>query len=101
MQSLASANVTTRTTDWNSINWRKSTKIVRNLNNVSFGHLKKLWDVRGLLEPCAVNVASTVRRELRHEAVYVFVITGNCPGDDLMFCHQYPTQTCVTGNSEV
>ena len=32
---------------------------------------------------------------VRHEVVRVFI------KDDLVFCHRYPTGTCVGGNSEV
>ncbi len=67
MQSLAYANVTTRTTAWNSINWRKSTKIVRNLRQRIFrasqaGDLKKVRSLQKLLLRSYSNVVMSVRR---------------------------------------
>jgi RNA-directed DNA polymerase len=67
MQSLAYANVTTRTTEWNSINWRKSTKIVRNLRQRIFrasqdGNLKKVRSLQKLLLRSYSNVVMSVRR---------------------------------------
>lgn len=67
MQSLASANVTTRATEWSSINWRKSTKIVRNLRQRIFrasqdGDLKKVRSLQKLLLRSYSNVVMSVRR---------------------------------------
>ena len=67
MQSLAYANVTTRTTEWNRIHWRKSTKIVRNLRQRIFrasqeGDLKKVRSLQKLLLRSYSNVVMSVRR---------------------------------------
>ena len=37
---------------------------------------------------------------VRHEVVCVAVMTVQT-GHNLVFCHQYPTSTCVTGNGGV
>lgn len=67
MQSLACANVTTRTTEWNRIDWRKATKIVRNLRQRIFrasqvGDLKKVRSLQKLLLRSYANVVMSVRR---------------------------------------
>ena len=67
MQSLASANVTTRATEWSSINWRKSMKIVRNLRQRIFrasqdGDPKKVRSLQKLLLRSYSNVVMSVRR---------------------------------------
>jgi hypothetical protein len=51
-------------------------------------------------EPCAVNAARTVRRELRHEVAYVFVVL-EYSSDNPMFCHWYSTRMCGWSNPTV
>src|SRR5436190_11631139 len=67
MQSIASANVTTRTTEWNSIDWRKATKIVRNLRQRIFrasqaGDLKKVRSLQKLMLRSYANTRLSVRQ---------------------------------------
>ena len=43
---------------------------------------------------------STTFDYVRHEAMYIAVMTSN-EGHHPLFCQRYPTRTCVTGNGEV
>jgi len=70
MPSSPTANGLVTPTDWQSVAWRKANRIVRNLRRRIFkaaqaGDLKKVRSLRDrswLLEPCAVQIASTVLR---------------------------------------
>lgn len=67
MQSLAIANVTTSTTDWPAINWRKANRIVRNLRQRIFrasqnGEVKKAKSLQKLLLRSYSNVVLSVRQ---------------------------------------
>lgn len=61
------ANVTERTTDWNSVNWRKTNAVVRNLRQTIFrattdGNLKKVRSLQKLLMRSCSNALAAVRR---------------------------------------
>jgi hypothetical protein len=43
---------------------------------------------------------STTFDNVRHEAVYIAVMTSD-EGHHPLFCQRYPTRTCVAGNGEV
>lgn len=67
MQAQAYANVTTRTTPWTSINWRKAHKVVRNLRQRIFrasqaGNRKKVKALQKLMLRSYSNVVVSVRR---------------------------------------
>ena len=62
MQSPGLANGPERRTDWDTVNWRQAQRIVRNLRQRIFRATQAIWEVSGLLEPCAVKVASTILR---------------------------------------
>lgn len=64
---LATVNVTERTTDWNSINWRKANKVVKNLRQRIFratreNNWKKVRSLQKLLMRCYSNMLLAVRR---------------------------------------
>lgn len=67
MQTNWNANVTTRTTDWHAINWRKANRIVRNLRLRIFkatqdGKLRKVRQLQRLMLRSYSNVLLSVRR---------------------------------------
>jgi RNA-directed DNA polymerase len=67
MQTMRNANVTKRTTDWRSINWRKAYRIVRNLRQRIFkatqkGNLRKVRSLQKLMMKCYSNILLAVRR---------------------------------------
>lgn len=67
MQSERNANVTQRTTDWNSVNWRKANKVVRRLRQRIFkatraGNFKLIRNLQRLLLRCYSNILISVRR---------------------------------------
>lgn len=64
---LPKANVTARTTDWQSINWRKAGRIVRNLRQRIFrasqaGNIKQAKSLQKLLLRSYSNILLSVRR---------------------------------------
>lgn len=67
MQGLAVANVTSSTTNWQAINWRKTNRVVRNLRQRIFrasqaGAVKKAKSLQKLLLRSYSNVLLSVRR---------------------------------------
>lgn len=67
MHSEMGVSVTERTCDWNTINWRKTNRIVRNLRQRIFratqaGLLKKVRGLQRLLMRCYSNILVSVRR---------------------------------------
>lgn len=63
----SNASVTERTTEWNSVNWRKAYAVVRNLRQRIFratkeGNLKKVRGLQRLLLRCYSNLLVSVRR---------------------------------------
>ena len=57
------------------------------------------------MTPTRIRHFSTSRQSttfdyVRHEAMYIAVMTSN-EGHHPLFCQRYPTRTCVTGNGEV
>jgi RNA-directed DNA polymerase len=66
-ESTSHANVTKRQTDWNSVNWRKANRIVRNLRQRIFrasaeGDLKKVRSLQKLMLRSYSNILVSVRR---------------------------------------
>jgi RNA-directed DNA polymerase len=66
-ESSSYANVTERRTDWNSVNWRKANRIVRNLRQRIFrasteGNLKKVRSLQKLMLGSYSNTLVSVRR---------------------------------------
>jgi RNA-directed DNA polymerase len=66
-ESFRHANVTKRRTDWNSINWRKANRIVRNLRQRIFrasteGNLKKVRSLQKLMLRSYSNIVLSVRK---------------------------------------
>jgi len=66
-ESSSSANVTERRTDWNTVNWRKANRIVRNLRRRIFrasvmGDLKKVRSLQKLMLHSYSNILLSVRR---------------------------------------
>jgi len=64
---LATVNVTERTTEWNSINWRRTNKVVKNLRQRIFratreNNWKKVRSLQKLLMRCYSNTLLAVRR---------------------------------------
>ncbi|WP_238845319.1 reverse transcriptase N-terminal domain-containing protein [Nostoc edaphicum] len=60
-------NVTGRTTDWNSVNWRNAFRVVRRLRQRIFkatigGNLKKVGSLQKLLMRSYSNIVLSVRR---------------------------------------
>lgn len=67
MQSETIVSVTQRTCDWNTINWRKANRMVRNLRQRIFratqpGQLKKVRRLQRLLMRSYSNTVTSVRR---------------------------------------
>lgn len=67
MQTARNVSVTSRTCDWNSVNWRKANRMVRNLRQRIFratqeGKLKKVRSLQRLLMRCHSNILVSVRR---------------------------------------
>lgn len=67
MQTTRDVNVTKRTTDWRSNNWRKANRIVRNLRQRIFkatqkGNLRKVRRLQKLMMGCYSNILLAVRR---------------------------------------
>lgn len=67
MQTTRDVNVTKRTTDWRSTNWRKANRIVRNLRQRIFkatqkGNLRKVRRLQKLMMGCYSNILLAVRR---------------------------------------
>ena len=67
MQSETIVSVTERTCDWNSVNWRKANRIVKNLRQRIFkatqeGNLKRVRSLQRLLMRCYSNTVTAVRR---------------------------------------
>lgn len=65
------ANRTQGQTDWNSLNWRKTNRIVRNLRQRIFratteGNLKKVRSLQKLMLRCYSNRLSSVRKVTQH-----------------------------------
>ena len=66
-ESFSHANVTERQTDWNSVNWRNASRIVRNLRQRIFrasteGNLKKVHSLQKLMLRSYSNILTSVRR---------------------------------------
>ena len=66
-ESSSHVNVTERRTDWNSVNWRKANRIVRNLRQRIFrasteGNLKKVRSLQKLMLCSYSNILASVRR---------------------------------------
>jgi RNA-directed DNA polymerase len=66
-ESFSHVNVTERRTDWNSINWWKANRIVRNLRQRIFrasteGNLKKVRSLQKLMLRSYSNILTSVRR---------------------------------------
>jgi RNA-directed DNA polymerase len=66
-ESSSYVNVTERRTDWNSVNWRKASRIVRNLRQRIFrasteGNLKKVRSLQKLMLRSYSNILMSVRR---------------------------------------
>lgn len=66
-ESSSYANVTERRTNWNSVNWRKANRIVRNLRQRIFrastaGNLKKVRSLQKLMLRSYSNILMSVRR---------------------------------------
>ncbi|MFC1715561.1 reverse transcriptase domain-containing protein [Candidatus Poribacteria bacterium] len=66
-ESSSYVNVTERRTDWNSVNWRKANRIVRNLRQRIFrastaGNLKKVRSLQKLMLRSYSNILVSVRR---------------------------------------
>ncbi|MEW5856141.1 MAG: group II intron reverse transcriptase/maturase [Cyanobacteriota bacterium] len=64
---MTSVNVSERTCDWSSVNWRKANRIVRNLRQRIFkatkeGNLKKTRRLQRLLMRCYSNILLAVRK---------------------------------------
>lgn len=67
MQTTRDVNVTKRTTDWRSTNWRKANRIVRNLRQRIFkatqkGNLRKVRRLQKLMMGCYSSILLAVRR---------------------------------------
>lgn len=67
MHSKMGVSVTERTCDWNTVNWRKANRMVRNLRRRIFratqsGLLKKVRGLQRLLMRCYSNILVSVRR---------------------------------------
>lgn len=67
MLSVRNVNVTERTTEWNSANWRKANKVVRNLRRRIFkatqdGNLRSVRGLQRLLMRSYSNILVSVRR---------------------------------------
>ncbi|MDZ8089239.1 MAG: group II intron reverse transcriptase/maturase [Nostoc sp. DedQUE12b] len=67
MQSARNANVTQRTTEWNSVKWRKANKVVRRLRQRIFkatrmGNLKLVRNLQRLLLRSYSNILLSVRK---------------------------------------
>src|SRR5947207_7317047 len=67
MREVLSANGTKRQTDWNSINWKKANRTVRNLRHRIFratqeGNLKKVRSLQKLMLKSSSNRLVSVRR---------------------------------------
>lgn len=67
MLSVRNVSVTERTTEWNSANWRKANKVVRNLRRRIFkatqdGNLRKVRSLQRLLMRSYSNILFSVRR---------------------------------------
>lgn len=67
MQSARNANVTQRTTEWNSVKWRKTNKVVRRLRQRIFkatkmGNLKLVRNLQRLLLRSYSNILISVRK---------------------------------------
>lgn len=67
MQSQMIVNVTERTCEWNTVNWCKTNRIVRNLRQRIFratqlGQLKKVRSLQRLLMRCYSNTVTSVRK---------------------------------------
>jgi RNA-directed DNA polymerase len=67
MRSTRNVNVTERTCDWNTVNWRKANRQVRNLRQRIFratqlGLLKKVRGLQRLLMRCYSNILISVRK---------------------------------------
>lgn len=67
MHPVRNVNVTERTCEWNTVNWRKTNRIVRNLRQRIFratqaGLLKKVRSLQRLLMRCYSNTLVSVRR---------------------------------------
>ena len=67
MLSVRNVSVTERTTEWNSANWRKANKVVRNLRRRIFkatqdGNLRKVRSLQRLLMRSYSNILVSVRR---------------------------------------
>ena len=67
MQSARNANVTQRTTLWNSVNWRKANKVVRRLRQRIFkatrsGNVKLVRNLQRLLMRSYSNILISVRK---------------------------------------
>ena len=67
MQTARNVSVTSRTCDWNSVNWRQANRMVRNLRQRIFratqeGKLKKVRGLQRLLMRCHSNILVSVRR---------------------------------------
>ena len=66
-ESFSHVNVTERRTHWNSVNWRKANRIVRNLRQRIFrasteGNLKKVRSLQKLMLRSYSNILVSVRR---------------------------------------
>src|SRR5258706_2430442 len=81
MRETLSANGTEKQTDWNTINWRKANRTVRNLRQRIFratqeGNLKKVRSLQRLMLKSYSNRLVSVRRVAQ-------INTGkNTPGED-------------------
>lgn len=67
MQSETIVNVTERTCDWNTVDWRKTNRIVSNLRQRIFratqtAQLKKVRSLQRLLMRCYSNTVNSVRK---------------------------------------
>lgn len=67
MQPILAVNVTQRTTNWRSVNWRQANKVVRQLRQRIFratqeGKWKKVCSLQKLLMRSYSNILVSVRR---------------------------------------